>query len=178
MAWTFYEFGSLSLFSEKHAILVPLCLRGIAMGMLFAPLTTVAIHDVPNRRMAQASGLLNVIRQLGGSFGVAVMGSIMTRRMIYHTALYGEQVDPNSDAFRQTLTRLQGFARQATGGTGAEALAKARAEIGSFVANQAFIRAIDDVFLVAGAVIVVGVIPVMLIKTHKARPDRRAEQGR
>jgi DHA2 family multidrug resistance protein len=173
MAFSFYQFGFLSSLTEKHSIMLPLCVRGVAMGMLFAPLMTTAISEIPNRKMAQASGLLNVIRQLGGSFGVAVFGSVLTRRMIHHATRYGEQINPNSDAFRSTVLRLQGFALQTTGGTRAAALARAQAQIASFVANEAFIRAVSDVFLMAGATVLLGVVPVLLLRTHKVRMGSR-----
>jgi len=75
MAYAFYEYGFLSYLSEKSQIMPPLYIRGIAMGILFAPLTTMAISEITNQKMAQASGLLNVIRQIGGSLGVALFGS-------------------------------------------------------------------------------------------------------
>jgi MFS transporter, DHA2 family, multidrug resistance protein len=167
MAFTFYQFGSLSLYTEHHEIMLPLYLRGLAMGILFPPLMALSISEIPNRKIAQASGLINVIRQLGGSFGVAVFGTLLTRRTIYHAATYGEQIDPHSVAFRQTVMRLQGHAQGALGGTASEAATRAKAQIGSFVANQAFIRAVDDVFLTAGVVILLGVVPVLFLRTHK-----------
>jgi DHA2 family multidrug resistance protein len=179
MAFTFYQFGSLSLYSEKHEIMLPLYLRGIAMGTVLPPLMTLSISEISNRKIAQASGLINVIRQLGGSFGVAVFGTLLTRRTIYHAATYGEQIDSQSAAFRQTVMRLQSHALNATGGTAADAAARAKAQIGSFVANQAFIRAVDDVFLTAGVVILLGVVPVLFLRTHKrvsARPRGGAKQ--
>ena len=172
MAFTFYQFSFLSLFSERHQIMLPLYLRGIAMGILFPPLMTLSISEIANRKMAQASGLINVIRQLGGSFGVAVFGTILTRRTIYHTAMYGGQVNPYSDAFKQTVARLQAHAVHRAGSTGAEAVSQARAQIGSFVANQAFIRAVDDVFLIAGIIILIGVVPMFFLKTHKMASAR------
>jgi DHA2 family multidrug resistance protein len=172
MAYTFYQFSFLSLFSERHQIMLPLYLRGIAMGILFPPLMTLSISEIANRKMAQASGLINVIRQLGGSFGVAVFGTILTRRTIYHTAMYGGQVNPYSDAFKQTVARLQAHAVHRAGSTGAEAVSQARAQIGSFVANQAFIRAVDDVFLIAGIIILIGVVPMFFLKTHKMASAR------
>jgi len=167
MAFTFYQFGSLSLYTEHRDIMLPLCLRGIAMGALLPPLMALSISEIPNAKMAQASGLINVIRQIGGSFGVAVFGTVLTRRTIYHMATYGEQIDPSSAPFRQTVMRLQSHAFHAAGGTSAEAARRATAQIGSFVANQAFIRAIDDVFLIAGTVILIGVIPVLFLRTHR-----------
>jgi|WetSurMetagenome_2_1015567.scaffolds.fasta_scaffold07587_3 MFS transporter, DHA2 family, multidrug resistance protein len=176
MAFTFYQFSFLSFLSEKREIMLPLYLRGIAMGIMLPPLMTLAISEISNRKMAQASGLINVIRQLGGSFGVAVFGTILTRRTIYHMAMYGGQIDPYSDAYKQTAARLQSHALHAAGGTSAGALSVARAQIGAFVSNQAFISAIDDVFLIAGIVIVIGVIPMIFLRAHKA-PSARIRAG-
>ncbi len=173
MAFTFYQFGFLSFLTERHEIMIPLYLRGIAMGILLAPLMTIAISEISNKKMAQASGLINVIRQLGGSFGVAVFGTLLTRRTIFHLATYGEQINPHSDAYIQTTMHLQRHALEAGGGTPAEALSKAKILIGSFVANEAFIRAIDDVFLIAAGVILLGVVPTILLRTRKAAASRK-----
>jgi DHA2 family multidrug resistance protein len=167
MAYSFYQLSNLSLFSERNDIMFPLYLRGISIGILFAPLTTLAISEISHQKMAQASGLFNVIRQIGGSFGVAAFGTLLTRRTIYHATTYGEQVNAYSDSFKQTMIRLQHFAQHAVGGTATESVARAKAQIGTFVANQAFIRAVDDVFLVAAVVLLVGVIPVFFLKTRK-----------
>ena len=173
MAITFFQFSSLSTLSEHSEIMLPLYLRGIAMGILFAPLTTIAISDITFQKMAQASGLLNVIRQVGGSFGVAIFGSLLTQRAIHHSAMYGQQINAYSESFRETVSRLKSFALSSTGGTTAEAAAKAKAQIGMFLANQSFVRAIDDVFLVAGYVVLIGAVPVLFLKTHKYKESRR-----
>jgi DHA2 family multidrug resistance protein len=120
LGWTLYSFSSLSLFSERPEIIFPLYVRGVAMGLLFSPLTAVAISEISNRQMAQASGLVNVIRQIGGSFGVAIFGTVLTRRTILHAALYGQEMNPHSEAFRETVTHLSYFAQQATGGDGVQ----------------------------------------------------------
>lgn len=168
MAITFFQFSTLSYLSESHEITVPLLLRGVAMGVLFAPLTTLAIANVTHQKMAQASGLLNVIRQIGGSFGVAAFGMFLTRRTIFHMTTYGDQLNPYSDAFQQTVQKLRWHAWATTGGTLPDALAKAKVQIAAFVANQAFISAIDDVFLFAGVTVLLGVIPVLFVKTRKS----------
>ena len=172
MAVTFFQFSTLSFLTEHHQIMLPLYIRGVAMGILFAPLTTMALTEISNQRMAQASGLLNVIRQIGGSFGVAVFGSLLTRREIYHTAIYGQQINPYSETFRETTMRLQGHAASTGGGALGQSAAQAKALLGSFVANQAFIQAVDDVFLVAAFVVLIGALPILFIRIrkHKAGP--------
>ena len=174
MAFTFYQFGFLSYLSEKSQIMLPLYLRGIAMGILFTPLTIISISEIANHKMAQASGLINVIRQIGGSFGVAVFGTILTRRTIFHSAMYGQQIDVSSESFRETIMRLQYFVVNRAGGTTSAALTKAKAQIGSFVANQAFVSAVDDVFLIAAVVVLVATVPVFFLRTHKRKSARRA----
>jgi MFS transporter, DHA2 family, multidrug resistance protein len=177
MAYSFYQFGFLSYFSQKNDIMIPLYLRGIAMGALFTPLITISISEIPVKKMAQASGLVNVVRQIGGSFGVAVFGSILTRRTLFHSAIYGQQINVASDSYQQTLSRLANVALAKTGGTAGMAVVKAKEQIASFVAKQAFVSAVDDVFLAAGLVVILTVIPTFFLRTHKRRHTRHPQPG-
>jgi DHA2 family multidrug resistance protein len=172
LALTFYQFSFLSLFSERPQILIPLYVRGVAMGLLMSPLTTIAISEIPNFRMAQASGLINVIRQIGGSFGVAVFGTVLTRRTIYHSALYGEQIDQYSEVFRRTVTGLRHFATDMTGQTLGNATLQARAMIVSFVQQQAFVEAMDDVFRIALFIIASALVPTLFLRRHNHEARR------
>ena len=166
MALTMYQFSFLSLLSEKWQILLPLYLRGFGMGCLFSPLTTVAISEIPNRKMAQASGLINVIRQIGGSFGVAVFGTILTRRTIFHMAMYGQQIDPTSATYQHFLLGLSHFAQRVVGGTLGSGTAQARAMVGMYTEQQAFVSAVDDVFRLAFIVLAVTIVPVFFLRRH------------
>jgi DHA2 family multidrug resistance protein len=167
MAFTLYQYSFLSFLSEKPQIMVPLYLRGIAMGLIMSPLVTVAISEITHEKMAQASGLINVIRQIGGSFGVALFGTLITRRTIFHSVTYGQQLSAYSDSFKQTVLKLQNFAIQTTGGSYSEGLSKAKALIYTFVQNQAFIQAVDDVFLIAAVVVLLSVFPVFFLRIRK-----------
>jgi len=169
LALTMYQFSFLSLLSEKPQILLPLYLRGIAMGLLMSPLTTVAISEISNRKMAQASGLINVIRQIGGSFGVALFGTILTRRTIFHAAMYGEQIRPYSEAYQHTIRGLQHFALQATGGTMGDAASKAGALLVMHTEQQAFVSGADDVFRLAFFILLVALLPVIFLRPHHRR---------
>ena len=139
------------------------------MATIFSPLTTVAIFEISNEKMAQASGLINVIRQVGGSFGVAIFGTILTQRTIYHSQMYGEQVNQYSEAFKHAMTRLQYFAMNAVGGTIGESMMRAKVLIAAFIQKQAFIQAVDDVFFIASFVVLVSVIPVLFLHGRKKR---------
>jgi DHA2 family multidrug resistance protein len=175
MAFTLYQYSFLSFLSEKPQIMLPLYLRGIAMGLIMSPLVTIAISEITHEKMAQASGLINVIRQIGGSFGVALFGTLLTQRTIFHSAVYGQQLSAYSDSFKQTILKLQNFATQATGGNYSESLSKAKALIYTFVQNQAFIRAVDDVFLISSVIVLFSVFPIFFIRIRKGNMLRRKE---
>jgi len=173
LAYSLYLNGSLSLYSEWWDINFPLILRGIAMGLLFTPLTALALVEIPKRQMAQASGLFNVIRQIGGSFGVAVMGTMLTRRTIYHAALYGQAMSSNQPELRRVTASLARFVQQAVGGSVGDAVTRARALLMTHLQLQSFVRAINDDFLLSAGITAVGVLPILVLRYRK-----KSRQGR
>ncbi len=136
------------------------------MGCLFSPLTTVAISGIPNRKMAQASGLINVIRQVGGSFGVAIFGTVLTRRTIFHMAMYGQQIHPASATYNHIVRALGHFAMNAVAGTNGRGSAQAKDLVAMHTQQQAFVSAVDDVFWLAFIVLALTIVPVFFLRRH------------
>jgi DHA2 family multidrug resistance protein len=65
--------GGLTQYAGYWDVFWPRACQGFALGFLFVPLTTATLGDVPNARMASATGIYSLVRQLGGSFGIAVL---------------------------------------------------------------------------------------------------------
>ena len=169
MAVSFYLNHFLSMYSETSQILVSFVFRGIGMGLLFTPLNTLALSAIPRERMAQASGMFNVIRQVGGSFGVAIFGTLMAQRVVFHSAIFGGAVDPNSPVYRNVLFRLQAFSQRALGGTAAQSASRAKAMALSHIGKQASVAAINDDFLIAAVVTFLCLIFLLLLKAPKLK---------
>ena len=178
LAASLYLNSFLSLTTEHAQIMFVLYLRGLGLGLLFTPLSTIALSEIPREKMAQASGLFNVIRQIGGSFGVALLGTMLTRRTIFHTAMYGQAVDATSPAYRHVAASLQQFAQRSTGGTMSDASTRAQALIGSNVGQQAFVQAINDDFLIAAAITIVVTVPILFLRFKKRPTGRNAAASR
>ena len=167
-----YLYKDLSLSTEYGDIIVPLIIRGFGLGFMFVPLSTIAINNIAPEKMAQATGLFNTIRQVGGSFGVAILGTLLTRRVIYHKAIYSQSVNTNSTTYQHVVTGLRHFVEHTMGSTGNEAVLRAKALIGKNLASQAFVRGITDDFLVGAAITIVIIIPLMFLKnTNKKKSD-------
>ena len=144
------------------------------MGLIFTPLTTIALSNVPRQKTGQASGLYNIIRQLGGSFGIAFMSSLLIRRTIYHNAVYGQVVNSQSEVFQNVVRGLTRFSADALAGNPSLAAMRAQALIASHIATQSFVKAVGDVFLVAAFITLAATIQVLLLrykkKSHGEKP--------
>jgi DHA2 family multidrug resistance protein len=137
------------------------------MGIILSPLSTIALSEIPKQKIAQASGLFNVIRQIGGSFGVAIFGCLLTRRDILHTANFGAAVNQYSPTFQDIAYKMNGFVHSVSGGTMAETAMKAKTLIGAHVAQQAFVQAINDDYFIAAVVTLLALVPILFLRTHK-----------
>jgi len=168
LAASMYMNSFISLFSEHLQIMLPLYIRGLSLGLLFTPLSTLSLARIPREKIAQASGIFNVIRQIGGSFGVAIFGAMLTRRTLFHTAVYGQAVSQNSPQFQVVTNNLAHFIQQSGGGTLSRAAAQARALIGSHIAQQAFVQAVADNFFLAAAVSLAAIVPILFISNTRS----------
>jgi DHA2 family multidrug resistance protein len=137
------------------------------MGMLFTPLSTLALSDIPRHEMAQASGLFNAVRQIGGSFGVAAFGTLLVQRISFHTAVYGEALNQYSPAFKTVENGLRYFIQSRVGGTLAEAVQRSRFLVQSNLVNQSFVQSINDDFMIAVAATIFCLLPIFFIRTLK-----------
>jgi len=78
-AYTAWLMGHYTLQTSNRDIMMVLIIQGVAFACLFIPLTTVALSTIPRHRMPDATGLNSLLRQIGGSIGLAVMATLMTR---------------------------------------------------------------------------------------------------
>src|SRR5699024_3714391 len=74
-----------TLHTTHRHILFVLYIRGFGMGFTFAPLNLFSLHNLAQRDMAAAAGISNSIKQLAGSFGIAVLTAVLSSRTAYHT---------------------------------------------------------------------------------------------
>jgi DHA2 family multidrug resistance protein len=169
LAFSFYLNSSMSYQTELDYIMLTLYMRGLAMGLMFGPLTTISLLSIPRHKMAQASGISNVIRQVGGSFGVALLTSIFTIRMTFHSQLYGEALQSYSPVYHSVVNHLGSYVTSVTGSIGATAAKQAQYILQSNLTKQAFIQSIDDDFMLAAIITLVSVVPVFFLKGSKKK---------
>lgn len=80
--------------------------RGIAMGMMFSPLSVATLRALPTQDVLQGSGLYNLFRQTGGSLGIALLATLIDQRGAVHHAYLAESVTPFGEITRQRIATL------------------------------------------------------------------------
>jgi len=121
--------------------------RGVAMGLMFVPLSTATLRSLPPADLLQGAGLYNLFRQLGGSMGIAVLATLVDHRSTLHHALLAEHVTPLAPTTRIRLDALAaGLA--ARGLDPESARAAAYAALDRIVAAQASLLAFRDCYQV------------------------------
>jgi DHA2 family multidrug resistance protein len=169
LALSFYLNSYLSFLTERHAVMISLYIRGFSMGLMFTPLSTISLSGVPREKMAQASGIFNIIRQLGGSFGVAILATVLSSRISYHTQMYAQAVDVNSPLYKNVTSNVIYHAENQAGLNKSNATAVSRVFMASQITKEAYIQAIDDDFLIAAFITLIGGVPVILLRARKKK---------
>ena len=139
------------------------------MSLLFVPLTTVAMDPIPRERMGNATSLFNLMRNIGGSIGIAATGTMLARTSQATTALLGTHVTPYDPASSMTFSGLRA-AFLAAGADAATATSRAYAALFGMVQRQAAMVAFVGIFQFLG-ILFVGLIPlVLLMRRPKGKP--------
>jgi DHA2 family multidrug resistance protein len=168
-AFSFYLNSNLSWLTELKFIMLSLYLRGFAMGLMFTALTTVSLLEIPREKMAQASAITNSIRQLGGSLGVALLATLLSSRVTYHAQVFGDAIKPGSEIYQQTISKMKYHLQYEAGSSSMDANRQSQALLLSNLNKQAYIQGIDDDFLLAGIITLIGGIPVIFLHTKKTK---------
>ncbi|HEX4469980.1 MAG TPA: DHA2 family efflux MFS transporter permease subunit [Gemmatimonadaceae bacterium] len=139
----------------------PLILRGIGLGLMFVPLTTITLAELSPQELAQGTGLYNFFRQLGGSFGIAVIATLLARYTAQVHATLAEHIT-RTDAV--SLGRLQALTQgmMARGADMWAARREALTLLDRQVTAQASVIAYSRIYVLS-ALLILALIPLLVL---------------
>jgi DHA2 family multidrug resistance protein len=129
----------------------PQFIQGVSLSLLFVPLTTVTMDAITREAMGNATSMFNLLRNLGGGFGIAFATTYLERRQQLHQNILVSHVDAMSPVAQNMLHTLSG-AMQAVSADAPLALQRAYAAINGMVAQQAAMLSFLDTFRFMGIV--------------------------
>jgi DHA2 family multidrug resistance protein len=147
-------------------------IQGFSLALLFVPLTTITMDPIRREEMGYATSMFNLLRNLGGSIGIAVATTYLYRRQQYHRVLLGANVNPYNQTAQGVIHSIQS-ALMARGSDALQALQQAYGVVGGMVQRQAAMLSFVDTFRMMALVFLL-VLPLLLLlkrpKTH-GKPD-------
>ena len=160
--------GNVNLEAGYWDFVWPQVLQGLGLSLLFVPLTTVSMATISPERMGYATSLFNLMRNMGGSIGIAVTATMLARRRQAFGSLLGEHVtifDPTTSA---VLAQLKA-AFLARSGDAANATSQAYVALYGMVQRQAAMVAFVSIFRLLGVLFLVMIPLVLLMKKPQGR---------
>ena len=166
--WSMLKLSHLTSVSGSGDLFWPLVLRGVALGLIFVPLTNATMADLKVENLAQGTGMFNLMRQLGGSLGIAVMATLLAHFMSIEKAVLVEHVAVGAP---ETMNRLSLISHGliARGINPITAQQQALAILDRQVTVQSSMLAFSKIYFYSGLVLI-GALPLLLLfRTGRAR---------
>ena len=142
----------------------PNVVRAVGQAFVFAPLSAVATAGIEPENAGSASGLFNMMRNLGGAIGIALLQTVLTKREQYHSNVLMQSVSMFEQATRTRLEQLTQYFVNHGILDRADASHRAYVAIGHIVQKQAYILAFSDTFYLLGMALIVALIAVLFLK--------------
>jgi DHA2 family multidrug resistance protein len=139
----------------------PLIMRGVGLGLMFVPLTTITLAELTPAELPQGTGLYNFFRQLGGSFGIAGIATLLARYTAQYRAVLAEHVT-SVDATSMNRVEMLTRGMMARGVDALTARARAYQLIERQLMGQASVIAYSRVYVLS-AVIILAIIPMLVL---------------
>ena len=144
----------------------PLILRGVGLGLLFVPITTLSLSTLSGKSIGEGAAFTGMMRQLGGSFGIALITTFITRFSQEHRVNLIAHLDITRVELQTRIQQLQaGFVSK--GFTANEALAKAYQVIDFSLSKQSTVMSYMDIFMYLGIMFLLCIPIIFFIKKGK-----------
>jgi DHA2 family multidrug resistance protein len=160
-AYSTYLMSQFNLLADFNTIIWPRVVLGVGMGFLFIPLTTLTMSAIRKEDMGNASAIYNLLRNLGGSFGVAFVTTMLARRAQLHQVNLVEHLTPFDTSYQLTLSRAEQFL-QHMGLDVSTAQQGSLSVIHGQLLRQASMLSFNDVFYLI-SITMICVLPLVLL---------------
>ncbi len=165
-AWLMSHF---TLETSQTGIIASIMVQGVGFSCLFVPLTTVALSKIPRDKVTDATGLNSLIRQIGGSIGLAIFTTMLSRYGVFARAGLSAHIDP-------TRPEVQARLHMAQAGLMHQGIDHVTAQTGSVlsvfgvVMKQSMLIAFEQLFLLTG-ITFLGILPILIFLKRPENVD-------
>jgi DHA2 family multidrug resistance protein len=167
MGLAMWRFSSLDLGSDYRAYALARALQGIGLGFFFVPVSSLAYSYLPMNKNNKASSITNLFRNLGGSFGIAFVTTMLERRTQFHHSVLVQHLTPENPIFTQRLDNLT-QALASAGSSPDGALQRAYGLVSGLADRQAAFLGAMDCFHALSLVTIATLVLALITKPYRS----------
>ncbi|MFV3074479.1 DHA2 family efflux MFS transporter permease subunit [Niveispirillum fermenti] len=161
LAISFYISVPVTADWQFDQLLVPQMLRGAGLMFCIIPITSLAMGTLPPEQVPNASGLFNLMRNLGGAFGLAGINTLITERMALHGRVLYDWIDPTRPVVQDWMASV---GDRVAAGTGGDSATAALPVLAATIQQQATVMTFSDLFLAMGVLFTAGLLTLPFVK--------------
>ncbi len=162
-----WQFGYLTVHSGYWDLFWPQIGRGIGLGLVFVPLSLVTLGSISIAKRVSASGLYNLIRQLGGSVGIAVLTVMLQRLEVFHFHRLNQGVTSNTPDHLNQLHPLMGVLNNQGSVNFSATIPTQVSTLLTDLHQKAAILAYSDLFRYSALIFTASYLPLLFLKVNK-----------
>jgi len=160
LSYTTYLLHNLDINTSNTTIIVWMMLRGVGMSFASMPVQTASVASVPQDVVSRASAITNIIQRVSASLGIAVLTGLLTSRAAIHSATLKNTISFSNKGLAQLMAKFSNL----LGSTSAIKSSVGLSYIQGIITQISYVKAIDEVFILASAITVIGIIPILFLK--------------
>lgn len=168
--YSLWAYTIITPFTGEGDFFFILMVRGIGLGLLFVPVTTLALSTLKGKDIGQGAAFTGMVRQLGGSFGIALISTFISRQSVQHRADLINHLSPYDLDVQQRLAAMKANFL-AHGSTLDQATQQANKMLDVLATRQAMLLTYMDVFIYIGVFFLLCVPFVLMLKPVKSKVD-------
>jgi MFS transporter, DHA2 family, multidrug resistance protein len=161
---------AMSLDYSGDQFFIPNVIRAVGQALTLAPLSSLSLGSVAQEDAAAASGISNMIRNLGGAIGTAVLATIVTKREQFHSNIIGQSVNLGREQVRDWLAHLTDYFMAHGMPDPNDAHHQALVALGNAIRRQALVIGFSDAFAVIAIVLVLAAVAILSTGKASATP--------
>jgi MFS transporter, DHA2 family, multidrug resistance protein len=157
---------TLSADSAGDQFLLPNIVRAFGQALVLTPISAITTAGIAPSEAGAASGLSNMLRNLGGAVGTATLATVLTKREQFHSNIIGQSVSIYSEETRRRIAELTSYFSAHGVSDPAAAQHQAVVTMGNIVRRQALIMGFSDTFAVIGVILAIAAVALLFAKKN------------
>ncbi|MCX5699102.1 MAG: DHA2 family efflux MFS transporter permease subunit [Candidatus Omnitrophica bacterium] len=167
-AYSIFVMSRFNAYIDYNAVAFSRIVMGFGMGMVFVPLTSLAFSTIKKEEMGNATSIFSLIRNIAGSFGIAIVTTLLARRAQFHQFRLSEQLNPFDPRYQLGLSKAMAVLGYKTGSA---TVSGANGVIYQQLIKQATLFSFTDVFYLS-TLLMLCVVPVVFLLKRTKNPDK------